>query len=157
MKKKIFGFASDHAGFAYKESLKQYVISQGFEVIDYGPSDMTNSSYAFYGKKLGQALQKSQVDYGIGVCGTGLGISYALNRFTKVRAARVSTIEDAHLSRQHNNANALAIGERTTSLENAKAMVDEFIKTAYEGGRHQSRIDELDEVTHCLQEKKKEI
>ncbi|MGY6172601.1 ribose 5-phosphate isomerase B [Candidatus Mycoplasma pogonae] len=138
------GVAADHAGFEYKEKIKKYLINQGYNVVDYGTHSSESASYAEFGKALGQALHDGKVEIGFGFCGTGLGISYAMNRFKKVRAARVATVEDAHLARQHNDANALAIGQRTNTYENALAMVQEFLKTDYEGGRHQSRIDELD-------------
>ncbi|WP_373423265.1 ribose 5-phosphate isomerase B [Mycoplasma iguanae] len=144
-----FGFASDHAGFEYKEALKKYVENKGFEVVDLGPFNEESSSYAVYGQKLGQALKNKEVDLGIAVCGTGLGMSYALNRIHTVRAARVATVEDAHLAKLHNNANVLTLGQRTNTLENAKAMVDEFIKTEFEGGRHKERIDKLDQIETC--------
>ncbi|QJB70959.1 ribose 5-phosphate isomerase B [Mycoplasma sp. 1654_15] len=138
-------FASDHAGFKLKQELIEYLKEKGYETIDLGPgSDAQSCSYAYYGKKLAHEILDQQADLGIGVCGTGLGISYALNRFKHIRAARVVNENDAYLAKLHNNANALALAGRFTSLEEAKKIVDTFLNTKYEGGRHQARIDELD-------------
>ncbi|TNK87435.1 ribose-5-phosphate isomerase, partial [Mycoplasmopsis pullorum] len=84
-------------------------------------------------------------EFGIGICGTGLGISYALNRHKHIRAARITSVEDAHLAKQHNNANVLVFGGRQVTFEQAKDMVDEYLKTQFEGGRHIARIEELDQ------------
>ncbi|MGZ9800109.1 RpiB/LacA/LacB family sugar-phosphate isomerase [Mycoplasma sp. AC1221] len=145
MDKKIVAFASDHAGYKLKEELKNYVESLGYKVVDLGPNtDAVPSSYATQGHKLAEYMDKEDSAFGIGVCGTGLGISYALNRHKHIRAARVTSLEDTHLAKLHNNANVLAFGGRQIAPENAKKMVDEYLKTNYEGGRHQSRIEELD-------------
>ncbi|RIV16626.1 RpiB/LacA/LacB family sugar-phosphate isomerase [Mycoplasmopsis gallopavonis] len=144
--KKVIALASDHAGFKLKEELRDYVRSLGYDTVDLGPdTDAKSVSYAEKGKELANYIDSRKPDFGIGVCGTGLGISYALNRHKGIRAARVVSVEDAHLAKQHNNANVLVFGGRQVSFEQAKAMVDEYIKTEYEGGRHQARIDELDE------------
>lgn len=137
--------ASDHAGFELKDKMKKYLESKGYLVEDLGPFDGdTPVSYADYGKKLGHAISDDKNSFGIGVCGTGLGISYAVNRIKGARGARVTSVEDAHLAKQHNNANALLFGSRQETLEEVKAMFNEWEKTKYEGGRHQSRIDGLD-------------
>ncbi|UVT32256.1 RpiB/LacA/LacB family sugar-phosphate isomerase [Mesomycoplasma hyorhinis] len=138
-------FASDHAGFKLKDELLEYLKSKGYQTIDLGPdTDQQPSSYAFYGKKLAHQLLDNQADLGIGVCGTGLGISYALNRFKHIRAARIVNENDAYLAKLHNDANAIALSGRFTSFEEAKRLVDTFLATKYEGGRHQTRINELD-------------
>ena len=137
--------ASDHGGFELKEKMKDYVKSKGYETIDLGPDNGTDSvSYAEYGLKLGKKIAEDDNYLGIGVCGTGLGISYAINRVKGARGARLTTIEDAHLAKQHNNANALVFGGRQISFQQAKEMFDEFVKTDFEGGRHISRIQQLD-------------
>lgn len=137
--------ASDHAGFELKDAMKKYVESKGYETIDLGPFNGEESvSYAEYGLKLGNKVAKDKKLIGIGVCGTGLGISYAINRVKGARGARLTSIEDAHLAKQHNNANVLVFGGRQISPEQAEAMFDEFIATEFEGGRHQARIEQLD-------------
>ncbi|WP_036452947.1 RpiB/LacA/LacB family sugar-phosphate isomerase [Mycoplasma buteonis] len=144
--KKVVALASDHAGYKLKKELCDYVRSLGYDTVDLGPdTDEKSVSYAEQGKELAEYIDSRHPDFGIGVCGTGLGISYALNRHKRIRAARVTTVEDAHLAKQHNNANVLVFGGRQVKLEDAKKMVDEYIKTEYEGGRHQVRIDQLDE------------
>lgn len=143
MKKIIL--ASDHGGFELKEKMKEYVKSRGYEVIDLGTNNETESvSYAEYGLKLGEAIAKDDNALGIGVCGTGLGISYAINRIKGARGARLTSIEDAHLAKEHNNANALVFGGRQISFDQAKDMFDEFVNTEFEGGRHTIRIEQLD-------------
>ncbi|UWD34331.1 ribose 5-phosphate isomerase B [Mesomycoplasma molare] len=147
MKKIKIAFASDHAGYELKKQIFDYVREKGYEVEDLGPFNSTESvSYATFGKKLGKHLQDKKADIGIAFCGTGLGISYALNRFKGVRAARITNVNDAYLAKLHNNANVIAMSGRFTTFEEAKKMVDEYFETEYEGGRHQSRIDELDEI-----------
>ncbi|TDV23054.1 ribose 5-phosphate isomerase B [Mycoplasmopsis mustelae] len=145
MDKKVVVLASDHAGFKLKQELKEYVRSLGYETKDLGPStDAFPVSYATQGHKMADFIEEEKPAFGIGVCGTGLGISYALNRHKHIRAARVTTVEDAHLAKLHNDANVLTFGGRQIGIESAKKMVDEYLKTNYEGGRHQARIDELD-------------
>ncbi|WP_406613647.1 RpiB/LacA/LacB family sugar-phosphate isomerase [Mycoplasma corogypsi] len=144
--KKVVALASDHAGFALKEKLCDYVRSLGYDTVDLGPTtDEKSISYAEQGKTLAEYVDSRKPDFGIGVCGTGLGISYALNRHKGIRAARVTSVEDAHFAKLHNNANVLVFGGRQVSFEEAKKMVDEYLKTDFEGGRHQARINELDQ------------
>ncbi|NQZ66125.1 MAG: RpiB/LacA/LacB family sugar-phosphate isomerase [Mycoplasmatales bacterium] len=143
MKKKII-LASDHAGFELKDELRKYAEEKGYEIEDLGPkNDEKPVSYAEQGLKLSNKVV-SEGAIGIGICGTGLGISYAVNRVKHARGARVTSIEDAHLSRQHNDANVIIFGGRQVKPSDAKKMLDEFLNTEFEGGRHQSRIDALD-------------
>lgn len=138
--------ASDHAAFELKEELKQYLKEKGYEVVDLGPSQPTTTSYAVQGHKLADYVLENKPDLAIGMCGTGLGISYALNRHEHIRAARCSSVEDVHLSRQHNDANVLVMGGRQIPLEEAKQFVEEFIKTPFEAGRHTERIEQIDKL-----------
>ncbi|WP_406615963.1 ribose 5-phosphate isomerase B [Mycoplasmopsis hyopharyngis] len=145
MNKKII-FGSDHGGVELKNSLIQYAKTKGFEVIDLGPENgLTPVSYAIQGHNVAKEVLKDKANLGIAICGTGLGISYALNRHKGIRAARCTSIEDAHLASLHNNANVLVFGGRQTSEEQAKKMFDEWVNTEYEGGRHQARIEQIDE------------
>ncbi|ADE20033.1 RpiB/LacA/LacB family sugar-phosphate isomerase [Mycoplasma crocodyli] len=145
MKKKI-ALASDHAGFELKENIKNYLAKKGYETVDLGPdTDKVSISYASQGNKLADYVVDNDVDFGVAVCGTGLGISYALNRHKHIRAARVASVEDAHLAKLHNDANVLCFGGRQIEKEKAFEMIDDYINTKYEGGRHQTRIDELDQ------------
>ncbi|SYV96842.1 Ribose-5-phosphate isomerase B (Phosphoriboisomerase B) [Mycoplasmopsis edwardii] len=146
MNKKVIAFSSDHAAFGLKEELKKYVESLGYEVVDLGPeTDKVSVSYAEQGHALANYVNEKKPEFGIAMCGTGLGISYALNRHKHIRAARVVSVEDAHLAKLHNDANVLVFGGRQIDFEEAKRMVDEYIKTEFEGGRHQARIDQIDE------------
>lgn len=145
MKKEKFYLSSDHGGFELKDQIKQYLEELNFEVIDLGSNSSTESvSYSEYGKKLAKNVLENKESYGIGVCGTGLGISYAVNRFKGIRGARITSVEDAELAKKHNNANILLFGGRQVTIEQAKKMIDKFLSTEYENGRHQERIDDLD-------------
>ncbi|MBG0730994.1 RpiB/LacA/LacB family sugar-phosphate isomerase [Mycoplasma sp. 'Moose RK'] len=143
MAKKI-AIVSDHAGFERKKEVIDYLQRHGFVVSDLGPNNSESTSYAFYGKKLADFLLKNPDQVGIGICGTGLGMSYALNRFKHIRAARVTSENDAYLAKLHNNANALALSARFNSKDETISFINKFLETDYEGGRHQARIEELD-------------
>lgn len=145
MKEKIY-LSSDHAGYDLKDKIKKYLEDQKYEVIDLGTNNNYDSvSYSEYGKKLAKSVLNDKGSYGIGVCGTGLGISYSVNRFKGIRGARVTSVEDAKLAREHNDANVLLFGGRQLNIDQVEKMIDQFFKSKYEGGRHQKRIDELDE------------
>ncbi|WP_029512669.1 RpiB/LacA/LacB family sugar-phosphate isomerase [Mycoplasmopsis iners] len=146
MDKKKVALASDHAGAILKNELRDYLAEKGYEIVDLGPADDSVSvSYAAQGHKLADYVNEHKdVTFGLGFCGTGLGISYALNRHHGIRAARISTVNDAKLAKLHNDANVLVIGGRVTPFAEAKEMVDEYLKTDYEGGRHQARIEEIE-------------
>ncbi len=145
MKEKIY-LSSDHAGYDLKDKIKKYLEDQKYEVIDLGTNNNSDSvSYSEYGKKLAKNVLNDKGSYGIGVCGTGLGISYSVNRFKGIRGARITSVEDAKLAREHNDANVLLFGGRQMNIDQVENMIDQFFKSKYEGGRHQKRIDELDE------------
>lgn len=140
-----FILASDHAGYALKEEIKKYLEEKGISYTDLGTDNENDSvSYSDFGKKIGKYIHNHPEESGIAICGTGLGISYAVNRFTNVRGARITSVEDAHLAKQHNDANILIFGGRQQKIEDVKKMIDEYLKTDFEGGRHQERIDGLD-------------
>ena len=140
-----FYISSDHGGFVLKEKIKAFLKEKNIETTDLGAyTDEKPSSYAKQGHLLAQKVLKEKNVFGIGICGTGLGISYALNRHKGIRAARSVTKEDAYLARLHNNANIIVFGGRQISIEQAKEMIETFMKTKYEGGRHQERIDAID-------------
>lgn len=144
MKEKIY-LSSDHAGCKLKNNVKKYLEDKGYEIIDLGTNSETESvSYAEFGKKLAENVLNNPNSYGIGFCGTGLGISYSVNRYKGIRGARVTTVEDAKLAKKHNNANILLLGGRQMSKFKTKRIINKFFSTKYEGGRHQNRIDELD-------------
>ncbi|QJG66803.1 RpiB/LacA/LacB family sugar-phosphate isomerase [Mycoplasma phocoenae] len=147
-KQYTIALASDHAGFQLKDQLCQALTLRGFNVIDLGAKNATDSvSYVDYGFKLAKALNSDSENpvKGIGICGTGLGISYALNRFNHIRAARVTSVEDARLAKLHNDANVLVFGGRQVTLDQALEMFDQWYTTEFEGGRHLNRILSLKE------------
>lgn len=144
MKEKIY-LSSDHAGCKLKNNVKKYLEDKGYEIVDLGTNNETESvSYAEFGKKLAESVLNTPNSYGIGFCGTGLGISYSVNRYKGIRGARVTSVEDAELAKKHNNANILLLGGRQMSKFKTKRIINKFFSTKYEGGRHQNRIDELD-------------
>ncbi|MBN0919104.1 RpiB/LacA/LacB family sugar-phosphate isomerase [[Mycoplasma] gypis] len=141
---KKIAISSDHAGYELKAKLVSNLEKLGYQVEDLGPSNGTESvNYAEYGFKLAEFLENHNDYKGIGICGTGLGISYALNRYSHIRAARVCSVEDAKLAKLHNDANVLVFGGRQTQINDALEMFNEWDKTHFEGGRHQVRLDSL--------------
>jgi ribose 5-phosphate isomerase B len=139
-------FASDHAGISLRQTLLSYVQAVGHDVVDLGPEETASVDYPDFGVKLAMALKQDHAGRGIAICGSGIGISIALNRFSWVRAALVSQPDAAELARQHNDANVLALGERLITAETAKASVQKFLSTEFEGGRHQRRVDKLSHI-----------
>ena len=138
--------ASDHGGFALKEKVKEHLIERGFDVEDLGTHSEESVDYPVYGKACGEAVASGKADLGVVVCGTGIGISIAANKVKGIRCGLSTSVEMAHLTKQHNNANILALGGRTTEPELALKIVDEWLDTEFEGGRHQRRVDMLDQM-----------
>ena len=143
MAKKI-AVASDHGGFALKETIKTHLIERGFDVSDLGTHSEESVDYPVYGKACAEAVASGEAELGVVCCGTGIGISIAANKAKGIRCGLCTSVEMAHLTKQHNNANMIALGGRTTEPELALAIVDEWLDTEFEGGRHQRRIDMLD-------------
>ena len=138
--------ASDHGGFKLKEEVKAHLLERGLEVMDLGTHSEDSVDYPAYGKACGEAVVDGQADAGIVVCGTGIGISIAANKVKGVRCGLCTSVEMATLTRQHNNANVLALGGRTTETGLAMQIVDAWLDTEFEGGRHQRRVDMLDQM-----------
>ncbi|PTD18318.1 ribose 5-phosphate isomerase B [Sphingomonas fennica] len=135
--------ASDHAAIDLKATLAQWLREQGHEVIDLGPATADSVDYPDYGYALAEAVAGGRAARGIALCGSGIGISIAVNRNPAVRCALVSDNLSARLSRQHNDANIIAMGARLIGVDTAKDCVSAFLATPFEGGRHQRRIDKL--------------
>ena len=133
--------ASDHAGYNLKESIKEHF--SDIEWLDLGADSTESVDYPDFGHKLADAIASGETQEGIVVCGSGIGISIAANRNKAVRAALCTSAEMAKLSRQHNDANVLALGERLTQEATAFEIVEAFLNTEFEGGRHQRRVDKL--------------
>ena len=142
MEKKI-GIACDHAAYELKEFLVGYLSSKGFEVKDFGTHSEESCDYPDFAHALGEALDKGELERGVALCGSGEGISMTLNKHQSVRAALCWIPEIAKLSRQHNNSNVLAMPARFISNDEALAMLDIWLETEFEGGRHQRRLDKM--------------
>ena len=135
--------ASDHAAIELKAALREWLIEQGHEVADLGPETTDSVDYPDYGYKLASVIADGTTERGIALCGSGIGISIAVNRHPAVRCARVTEPLSAALSREHNDANCIAMGARITGIDMAKACVTAFLTTEFSGGRHQRRVDKL--------------
>jgi ribose 5-phosphate isomerase B len=135
--------ASDHAAVDLKAELREYLIAQGHEVADLGPETAERVDYPDYGYKLAEVVADGTAQYGVALCGSGIGISIAVNRHPKLRCALVSEPLSAALAREHNDANAIAMGARLTGVDMAKACLDAFLSTQFGGGRHGPRVDKL--------------
>ena len=135
----------DHAGFPLKEEVKQKLIDAGHEVIDVGTHSSDSVDYPIYGKAVGRAVADGEAERGIVICGSGIGISIACNKVKGVKCALCTSAEMAEMCRRHNNANVIAMGARMISKELAFAMVDKWLETEFEGGKHLRRINMLDE------------
>ncbi|OYU01387.1 MAG: ribose 5-phosphate isomerase B [Sphingomonadaceae bacterium PASS1] len=135
--------ASDHAALALKSALVEYLLSAGHDVSDLGPHDESSVDYPDYGYKLAAAIADGTAERGVALCGSGIGISIAVNRNPAARAALVSEPLSARLAREHNDANVIAMGARLIGIEMAKACLDAFLTTEFGGDRHQRRVDKL--------------
>jgi len=135
--------ASDHAAVDLKAELRDYLTSLGHEVADLGPATADRVDYPDFGYKLAQAVAAGETQYGVALCGSGIGISIAVNRHPALRCALVSEPLSAALAREHNDANAIAMGARLTGVDMAKACLDAFLSTEFGGGRHTGRVDKL--------------
>jgi ribose 5-phosphate isomerase B len=135
--------ASDHAGFDLKEILKRDLEQAGHEVLDLGTNSSQSVDYPDFGQALADAIARGKAACGVLVCGTGIGISMAANRNPKVRAAVVHDVTSARLSREHNDANVVAFGQRLIGSEVAREALKVFLATKFEGGRHAGRVAKL--------------
>lgn len=140
----LLAFGSDHAGYELKRILLAYATEQGHECTDHGTDDTASCDYADFAHKVARAVQQGDVDRGVLVCGTGLGVSMAANRHQGIRAAVCREEQSARMSRAHNNANVLCLGERITAPAYAKAILDVWLSTGFEGGRHERRVEKID-------------
>ena len=140
------GFGWDHAAIDLKNELIEYMTEKGYECVDYGTGydengEIIKCDYPNKGREVGEAVVRKDVDYGVLMCGTGIGISVAANKVPGVIAAVCSEPYSAKLTKQHNNANVIAFGARVVGVELAKMILDEFFGAEFEGGRHQARVD----------------
>lgn len=135
--------ASDHAAFDLKAELREYLIGLGHEVADLGTDSPERVDYPDFGYKLASVVADGTAQFGVALCGSGLGISMAVNRNPACRCARVDEPCSAALAREHNDANVIAMGARLIGLDMAKACLDAFLSTPFGGGRHVGRVDKL--------------
>ena len=135
---------SDHAGFELKEAVERQLRAKGLDVTDLGPHDAARTDYPDWGHALGAAIARGDFDRGVLVCGSGVGISIAANRYPGVRCALCGDVYTAKMSRAHNDANVLALGARVVGDGLAAAIVDAFVATEFEGGRHAERVAKID-------------
>jgi ribose 5-phosphate isomerase B len=144
MEKKLI-IGSDHAGFDLKEKIKAQLTRQGFEIEDVGTHSVAQTDYPAYAKMVSKAIVAKKFNKGILVCGTGLGMCYTANRFKGIRAALCTTKELAEMASRHNNANVLCLGGRITDIDNSMEIIKTWLTTPFEGGRHEKRIQMIDE------------
>ena len=135
--------ASDHAGFNLKEDIKNHLINKKVSIFDIGPYDNKSVDYPDFAKKLGNRIRLKKSDVGILVCGSGTGMAISANKIRSIRAAVCYNIKSTRLSRQHNNANIIALGSRLTKKSISFKLVEIFLKTNFEGGRHLRRIKKI--------------
>ncbi len=145
------GFGCDHAAIDLKNELIEYMSNKGYDCVDYGTGydengEVIKCDYPAKGRQVGEAVVKGDVEYGVLICGTGIGISMSANKVPGVRAAVCSEPYSARLTKQHNNANIIAFGARVVGTELAKMILDEFFGAEFEGGRHQRRVDMISDI-----------
>ena len=143
MENKRIVMGSDHAGYNLKLKVKAHLEARGFEVMDVGTHTTDSCNYTVYADALCKAIASGEADLGILVCGTGIGMSMAANKHKGIRAACCENTFSARMTRMHNDANVLCFGERVIGYGLACDMVDLFVDTPFEGGRHQARVDDL--------------
>jgi ribose 5-phosphate isomerase B len=141
----------DHGGFELKEEILKFIKTvANIEVSDLGPAGKESVDYPDYGKKVSEAVSKGSVDRGILICGTGIGMSIVANRYPKVRAALCHDHFTAQMSRLHNDANVLVMGERVIGKGVALEIVKTWLETEFEGGRHRKRLDKIQEIETAI-------
>lgn len=140
------GIGNDHAAVAMKNEIKAYLEELGHEVIDYGTYTEESCDYPAYGEAVGRAVAAKEVECGVLICGTGVGISIVANKVPGVRAAVCSETTTARLVKEHNNANIIAFGARIVGIEVAKDIVKAYLDAEFQGGRHEKRIALIHEI-----------
>lgn len=136
---------ADHGGFELKNSIKEKLVSEGYEVEDFGTNSSESVDFPDYSQQVTQAVQNEDADLGILVCGTGIGMSIAANKEKGIRAAVVSDVFSAEATKSHNNTNVLCLGARVVGPGLAEMIVDTWLNTSFEGGRHQTRLDKMND------------
>jgi ribose 5-phosphate isomerase B len=142
----MIALGSDHGGYALKEEIRKHLDEQGVAYKDFGTHSEDSCDYPVYGEQVGKAVAAGEYELGIIICGTGIGISIAANKVHGVRAALCHDCYSAEFTRRHNNANVLALGGRVVGAGHALKIVDIFLNTEFEGGRHARRVDLISEI-----------
>jgi ribose 5-phosphate isomerase B len=142
----LIGIASDHGGFDLKANIILFLSELGYELSDMGPENSNSVDYPDYGLKIAQAITKNKISRGIVICGTGIGMSIVVNRFPGIRGSLCSDAFTAKLSREHNDSNILIMGGRIIGHGLAKEIVKVWLNTRFEGGRHQKRLDKINQL-----------
>lgn len=136
---------NDHAATAYKNRLAEHLKEKGFKVINFGTDTTESCDYPVFAKKVGKAVVSGEADFGILICGTGIGMSIAANKVKGVRASLCTDLVMAEYTRLHNDSNVLCMGARIIAYEMAEMIADKYLSTKFEGGRHQRRVDMIEE------------
>ena len=147
------GIGNDHSALELKAEIIGFLKENGYEIVDFGTNSTESCDYPIYGEKVARAVAAGEVEKGILICGTGLGISLAANKVEGIRAVVCSEPFTAKMSRAHNNCNILALGARVVGAELAKMIVDTWLSTEFEGGRHQRRVDMIMDIEKRNREK----
>lgn len=142
----MIAIGSDHAGYETKEKVKKYLESLGVSFKDFGTYSEESCDYPLFAKAVSLSVKSGESEKGILICGSGIGMSIAANKFSGICAALCKDEETSKLSRAHNNANVVCIGARTTDFEEIKKIVNAFLETPFEAGRHQRRLDQITEI-----------
>ena len=150
---KKIAIASDHGGFELKETVIAHLLNDGWEIDDLGPNNEDSVDYPDYGIKLAEIITNKKIERGIIICGTGVGMSIVVNRFPAIRGTLCSDIYTAKMCREHNDSNILIMGGRIIGKDLASEIVDTWLNTAFEGGRHQRRLDKINEIDTNLKSK----
>ena len=140
------GIGSDHGGFALKEELKAFMEEKGLEIVDFGTNNTESVDYPDYGEAVAKAVANNEVDRGVVICGTGIGISLAANKVKGIRCALCGDVYSAKMSRAHNNANMIALGGRVVGVDLAKEILDAYLNSEFQAGRHERRVDKISEI-----------
>lgn len=142
----LLGISSDHGGYDLKLKILDFLQNQNYRLLDYGTDNTESVDYPDYAYSVVKGILQNEIDKGIIICGTGIGISITANRFPGIRAALCWDQHSAKMSKEHNNSNIIAFGGRTTKYEDAKNIVSAWLNTEFDGGRHQLRIDKIDRL-----------
>ena len=140
------GIGSDHGGFELKEHIKDYFEKEGIDYLDYGTNSLDSVDYPDYGRKLAEGVLSGEVDKGIAICGTGIGISIACNKVKGIRCALCGDTYSARMSVEHNNANIMALGGRVIGKDLAIEIVSIWLKSQFQGGRHERRVNKISDI-----------